>query len=98
MATDQQSTTDQRQQEQENSNYSQGQFDQVFSQITSGQPEAIREAWQAYFDLADQTLRTARRVSEVQTLALMKDQIVSEVAQRVIGQLKQNPQLVQQGR
>jgi hypothetical protein len=78
--------------------YSQGQFDQVFSQMTSGQPEAIREAWQAYFDLADQTLRTARRVSEVQTLGLMKDQIVAETVQQVIRQIQTNPQLVKQQR
>lgn len=83
---------EQQEQQQGSQEYPQSHFDQVFGQITAGQPEAIREAWTAYFDLADQTLRTARRVSEVQTLSLMKDQIVQEVASRVIQQLGSNPQ------
>jgi hypothetical protein len=69
------------------------QFEQMFTQ----QPDAARDAVQAYFDLAEQTLRTARRVSEVWTISLMKQQLVSEVSSQVIRHLQQNPQLISSG-
>jgi hypothetical protein len=79
-------------------NYPQSTFDQLFSEqiAQSGIDPTGREAWQAYFDLAEQTLRTARRVSEIQVLSLMQQHIVKQVTQSVIQQFQQNPQLLKQ--
>jgi hypothetical protein len=74
---------------------SQGQYDSAFTQQISAQtgPLATSEAWGAYFDLAEQTLRTARRVSELQVMSLMRQQIVNEVKQQVIAEITSNPAL-----
>ena len=74
---------------------SQGQYDQAFTQQISNQTGhlASSEAWGAYFDLAEQTLRTARRVSELQVMSLMRQQIVNEVKQQVIAEITSNPAL-----
>ena len=88
--------TQQDKQEQQQSypgDISSQQFDQMFS----GQSDAARDAVQAYFDLAEQTLRTARRVSEVWTISLMRDQLVKDTTKQVIAHLQQNPQLITAG-
>lgn len=73
---------------------SQYQVDQLFSQIAGQQPGAGVEAFRAYWDLAEETLRTARRVSEVQALSMAKQEITRDVAALVIATLQQNPQLI----
>lgn len=91
-------TQEQREQyeHQQEQQRSQSTFDSLFSaQIGQIDPSG-REAWQAYFELAEQTLRTARRVSEIQVLSLMQGQIVKQVTSQVINQLQQNPQLLKQ--
>src|SRR4051812_43582111 len=70
-----------------NDHWSQPQFDQLFSQITSGQPDQAQTYVAAYFDLAEQTLRTARRVSETWAIGAMREQIVADVTQRVVSSL-----------
>jgi len=96
-------TQQEREQEQQ---YQQGQgqsaqwpqstFDQLFGDqiVNSGIDPTGRDAWQAYFELAEQTLRTARRVSEIQVLSLMQTHIVKQVTAQVIGQFQRNPQLI----
>lgn len=71
-------------------------FDQLFGDqiVNSGIDVAGRDAWQAYFELAEQTLRTARRVSEIQVLSLMQQHIVKQVTASVIGQFQRNPQVL----
>lgn len=75
---------------------SQGTFDSLFGQQIAGADPSGREAWQAYFDLAEQTLRTARRVSEVQVLSMMRQQIVQDVTQAVLAQMKSSPGIARQ--
>ena len=93
--TQQQDTQQQGRTSQFDDGQSQGKYDQAFTQQISGQtgPLASSEAWAAYFDLAEQTLRTARRVSELQVMSLMRQQIVNEVKQQVIAEIKSNPAL-----
>lgn len=56
--------------------------------------ETNRELAQSYFQLVEDTIRTARRVSEAQVLSQFRTQIVSEVTTQVMTQLKSNPQLI----
>lgn len=68
---------------------SQGQFDQTQT------VDWARE----YFDQADATLRTARRVAEVSALAQVEQRIVAKVTQlvrqQVIADIKRDPSLLQ---
>lgn len=73
---------------------SQENWDQQFvSQMTGGidahSLETSRELAQSYFRLAEDTLATARRVSEAQMLHLYRQQIITEVASQVIPQVTQ---------
>lgn len=45
-------------------------------------------AWTAYFDLADQTLRTARRVSEGMFINSLRREIVQEVRSAVLAEVR----------
>lgn len=80
--------------------YPQSTFDSIFEQMassSSGNPlaaDSSREAWRAYFKLAQETLRTAQEVSEIQVLASMHRQIVAQAVQSVVHQLQSNPQLI----
>jgi flagellar biosynthesis/type III secretory pathway protein FliH len=56
----------------------------------------VQDAWTAYWELAEATLRTARRVSEVQILSLMRQEIVREVSSSVINEIRRNPQMIKQ--
>lgn len=106
MATETQQEREQR--EQQEQQYTQGQgssgqwpqstFDTLFGDqiVNSGIDPTGRDAWQAYFELAEQTLRTARRVSEIQVLSLMQTHIVKQVTAQVISQFQRNPQLIAQ--
>jgi len=73
-------------------------FDTTFQSLVgsvgsyAGQVDWQRE----YFDLAEQQIRSARRVAELQTIGLMRQQIVTEAASAVISALRQNPQMLQQ--
>lgn len=72
----------------------QQQFDQLFQQIAQQQPGAPGEGYRAFWDLAEETLRAGRRVSEVQALTMAKQEIVRDVASIVLRTLQQNPQLL----
>jgi hypothetical protein len=94
-----QTETDQQREQREQQEQqlrSQGSFDSLFGDMItqSGIDPTGREAWQAYFDLAEQTLRTARRVSEIQVLSLMQQHIVKQVTLNVVKQLQSNPQII----
>lgn len=96
MPETQQEREQREQQEQQFQQRPQSSFDSLFSeQISqSGIDPTGKEAWQAYFDLAEQTLRTARRVSEIQVLSLMQQHLVKQVTANVVTQIQQNPQLL----
>jgi hypothetical protein len=70
----------------------QARFDQLFAQqVTSTHgSEIARDTVAAYFDLAEQTIRTARRVGEVQAMSLMRQEIVKDVCLEI----QRNPQWV----
>jgi len=74
--------------------YSQPEIDSAFGAIAQRQPEVVREAFRAYWDLAEETLRTARRVSEQQALSMAKQELVQEVSAIVLSTLQKNPQLI----
>ena len=57
-----------------------------FSSIGAVETQA---AWAAYFDLAQQSLQTARRVTELRFLGDLKQQIVQEVRQQVLAEVRQ---------
>lgn len=75
--------------------YSQSQINDAFGAIAQRQPEVVAEAFRAYWDLAEETLRTARRVSEQQALSMAKQELVREVSAIVLTTLQQQPQLIQ---
>jgi hypothetical protein len=88
---------------------SQSQFDTAFSEQMFGD-SAQREITQAYWQQAEETIRDARRISEVYALSVMSHQLVQKVTQavvpqltrtvtpivtqQVVQQLQQNPQLL----
>lgn len=72
-------------------------IDKIFAeQIGGGFDPASQagQAWQAYFTLAEQTLATARRVSEMSALSLLRQQIVAQVTAEVLHQVQTNPQFL----
>lgn len=93
MADSQSSSTIQSERQQTDA--PQHEFDTVFANQVAGVGgyEIQREAWRAYFNLAEQTVRTAREVTELQTLQLMRQAIVSDVTRQVIAQIKADPSL-----
>lgn len=69
-------------------------IDQMFNQhpdtsgLSSGMSAgygfvALQEITRAYYDQAEQTIRSARRVSEIQAIAMFRQEIVSEVTAHV---------------
>lgn len=90
---------------------SQVQIDSLFSEQMFGDT-ATREVVAQYFANAEDTLRSARRISEIYSMSLMKHHLITQVSQAVIPQLvpiltrtvtqqvvqqfQQNPQLLQQ--
>ena len=65
---------------------SQRQVDETFASLSSAShrpSEFGRQMSDAYWDLADSTIRQARRVSELQTMALFRQEIVADVARVV---------------
>jgi len=87
----------QSQQDQETDTRSQSDFNHLFeSQVGSQSVDLARDAWTAYHDLAEQTLRTARRVSEMQVFQLMEQQIIRKVTSNVVQQIKSDPSLIKQ--
>jgi len=51
-------------------------------------PSHLSQVTSAYFDLADQTLRSARRVAEVAAIQGIRQQIVAEVSAQVLATLR----------
>jgi len=91
--------TEQSQQSQEKM-----QTDSAFGQLISGgftpgmspasDPSTDLGQWQReYFELAEQTIRTVRKVAEQQQLHAMKRQIVQEVTTQVLSAIKSDPSL-----
>lgn len=76
---------------------SQSQYDSLFGEQMFGDA-ATREVHQQYWTQAEETLRQARRVSEIYTMSLMHQHLVQKVSQAVIPQITQylTPTLTQQ--
>jgi hypothetical protein len=80
-------------QTEERTGYSPSRLD-IQSLIDSGTPtgtssEQLAQYGQAFWDLAEQTIRSARRVSEVMVLHAAKQEIVNEVTQQVRREIQQ---------
>lgn len=75
---------------------SQRDFTELFSGMTSegapGDAYGAQLAWQAYFDQADQTLRTSRRVTEALFIGNLRQQIVADVRAQVLRSLRSDIQ------
>lgn len=76
---------------------SQSQYDSLFGEQMFGDA-ATREVHQQYWQNAEETIRLARRVSEVYTMSLMHQHLVQKVSQAVIPQITQflTPTITQQ--
>jgi hypothetical protein len=75
----------------------QSQFDSAFAQqmLPTTVPGFSPVDWAAvYFEQAEQTLRTARRVAELSTIHAMRQQIVQDVTRQVIATISSNPQIL----
>lgn len=73
---------------------SQGQFDSAFGEQVFSD-SATREVAQAYWSQAEDTLRQARRISEIYAMSLMQQSLVSKISSVVVPHLTQQlrPQL-----
>jgi len=65
---------------------SQGQFDSIFSEQMFGD-SATREMTQAYWQQAEESIRTARRISEIYALSVLQAGLVNKVSQAVVPQV-----------
>lgn len=107
----QQEWQQQQQQTQSGQSLTQSQFDSMFGEQMFGDA-ATREVHQQYWQNAEETLRQARRVSEIYTMSLMQQSLIHKVStqvvpvitqqltpiitQQVVQQFQQNPQLLKQ--
>lgn len=101
----------QSQQAQSGHSLTQSQFDSMFGEQMFGDA-ATREVHQQYWQNAEETLRQARRVSEIYTMSLFQHSLIQKVSsqvvpvitqqltpiitQQVLQQFQQNPQLLKQ--
>ena len=67
---------------------SQTQFDNIFGEQVFGDT-ATREVAQAYWAQAEDTLRQARRISEIYAMSLMQQHLIHKVSQVVVPQITQ---------